>query len=99
MFYSKNKLLCDSCTDVNIAHSKKEHKLVENGDTVLSTNKTNLRNFYNYLHSAALRKGSSEYQQWFAEFFAKYKAIAKALMKQYRAGEITKSEASAGLKR
>lgn len=99
LFYIKNKLLCDTCTATNIAHSKKEHKLIENGDTVLFTNKINLRNLYNYLHSAALRNSSPEHQQWFAEFFAKYKATAKVLMKQYRAEEITKSEALAELKK
>lgn len=99
LFYIKNKLLCDSCMAANITRSKKEHKLFENGDTVLSTNKINLRNLYNYLHSAALRNSAPEHQQWFAEHFAKYKATAKVLMKQYRAEEITKSEALSGLKR
>lgn len=99
LFYIKNKLLCDTCTATNIAHSKKEHKLIENGDTVLSTNKINLRNLYNYLHSAALRNSSPEHQQWFAEHFAKYKATAKVLMKQYRAEEVSKSDALAALKK
>lgn len=99
LFYKKNKLLCDTCTAANIAHSKKEHKLVENGDKVLSTNKINLRNMYNYLHSAALRNSSPEHQQWFAKLFAEYKATAKVLMKQYRDEEVSKSDALAELKK
>lgn len=99
LFYIKNKLLCDSCTAANITRSKKEHKLFENGDKVLSTNKINLRNMYNYLHSAALRNSSPEHQQWFAKLFAEYKATAKVLMKQYRAEEVSKSEALAELKK
>lgn len=95
MISTAENLLCDSCTEANIAHSKKEHKLIENGDTVLSTNKINLRNLYNYLHSAALRNSSPEHHQW----FAKYKATAKILMKPYRAEEITRSEALAELKK
>ena len=98
LFYSRNKLLCDSCTTENISKSKREHKLNENGDTVLSTNKINLRNLYNYLHSAALRDSTPEHQQWFTEHFTKYKAAAKVLMKQYRKNEITKNEALAGMK-
>lgn len=99
LFYKKNKLLCDTCTAANIAHSKKEHKLIENGDKVLSTNKINLRNMYNYLHSAALRNSSPEHQQWFAKLFAEYKATAKVLMKQYRDEEVSKSDALAVLKK
>ena len=99
LFYKKNKLLCDTCTAANIAHSKKEHKLVENSDKVLSTNKINLRNMYNYLHSAALRNSSPEHQQWFAKLFAEYKATAKVLMKQYRDEEVSKSDALAELKK
>ena len=99
LFYKKNKLLCDTCTSANIVRSKKEHKLVENGDKVLSTNKINLRNMYNYLHSAALRNSSPEHQQWFAKLFAEYKATAKVLMKQYRDEEVSKSEALAELKK
>lgn len=93
LFRSRNKLLCDSCAVTNIERSKREHKLNENGDTVLRQNKQNLGILYNYSHSAALRKGSPEHQRWFADFFVRYKAEAKALMKRYKNGEIPKNEA------
>ena len=97
LFYSRNKLLCDSCTTENISKSKREHKLIEKGDTVLRKNKERLGIYYNYSHSAAFRKSSPEHQKWFIDFFTRYKADAKALMKQYRAGEIEKNEALAQL--
>lgn len=80
-----------------ISKSKREHKLIEKGDTVLRNNKERLGIYYNYSHSEAFRKSSPEHQKWFIDFFTRYKADAKALMKQYRAGEIEKNEALAQL--
>ena len=97
LFSSRNKLLCDSCTTASIAHSKKTHRLVENGDTVLRTNKNNLTTYYNYSHSKKYLESSPEKQREFQHFFAQYKAGAKEIIKQYRAAELSRKEASARL--
>lgn len=99
LFNSRNKLLCDKCTAVNISNSKKKHKLKENSDSVLRTNKKQLTQYYNYSHSAALRKSLPEKQWEFRNFFARYKVGAKELMKQYKTGEVGKKEAAAWLKK
>lgn len=99
LFSSRNKLLCDKCTAVNISNSQKKHKLKENSDSVLRTNKKQLTQYYNYSHSAALRKSLPEKQWEFRNFFARYKVGAKELMKQYKTGEVGKKEAAAWLKK
>lgn len=97
LFGSRNKLLCDSCTAASKAKSKKEHRLVENGDTVLRTNKNNLTTYYNYSHSKKYMESSPEKQREFQRFFAQYKAGAKEIIKQYNAAELSRKEASAKL--
>lgn len=97
LFSSRNKLLCDSCTAASIAHSKKEHRLIENGDTILRTNKNNLTTYYNYSHSKKYMESSPEKQREFQRFFSQYKKRAKEIIKQYKAAELSRKEASAKL--
>ena len=97
LFNSRNKLLCDSCTAASIAHSKKEHRLIENGDSVLRANKNNLTTYYNFSHSKKYQESSPEKQREFQRFFAQYKAGAKEIIKQYKAAELSRKEAAAKL--
>ena len=97
LFNSKNKLMCDKCTKASIAHSKKAHRLVENGDSILRKNKNNLTTYYNYSHSKKYLETSPENQREFQRFFAQYKAGAKEIITQYRAAELSRKEASAKL--
>lgn len=97
LFSSKNKLMCDKCTKASIAHSKKAHRLVENGDSILRKNKKNLTTYYNYSHSKKYMESSPEKQREFQRFFAQYKAKAKEILKQYKAAELSRKEASAKL--
>lgn len=94
LFSSRNKLLCDNCTTASIAHSKKAHRLVENGDIILRTNKNNLTTYYNYSHSKKYKNNPPEKQREFQHFFAQYKAGAKEVIKQYKAAELSRKEAS-----
>lgn len=94
LFSSRNKLLCDNCTAASIAHSKKEHKLIENSDTILRTNKNNLTTYYNYSHSKKYMESSPEKQREFQRFFSQYKAGAKEIIKQYKAAELSRKEAA-----
>lgn len=94
LFSSRNKLLCDNCTAASIAHSKKEHKLIENSDTILRTNKNNLTTYYNYSHSKKYKNSSSEKQEAFQKFFARYKSGAKAIIQQYKSADISRKEAA-----
>lgn len=97
LFSSRNKLLCDSCTAASKAKSKKAHRLVENGDSILRKNKRNLTTYYNYSHSKKYAESSPEKQREFQRFFAQYKAGAKEIIKQYKAAELSRKEASAKL--
>lgn len=97
LFSSRNKLLCDKCTKASIAHSKKEHRLIENGDSILRKNKNNLTTYYNFSHSKKFLESSPEKQREFQRFFAQYKAGAKDIIKQYKAAELSRKEASAKL--
>lgn len=94
LFSSRNKLLCDSCTTASKAQSKKEHRLIENGDSVLRANKNNLTTYYNYSHSKKYMESSPEKQREFQRFFAQYKAGAKEIIKQYKAAELSRKEAA-----
>lgn len=94
LFSSRNKLLCDSCTTASKAKSKKEHRLVENGDSILRMNKRNLTTYYNYSHSKKYMESSPEKQREFQRFFAQYKAGAKEIIKQYKAAELSRKEAA-----
>ena len=94
LFSSRNKLLCDNCTTASIAHSKKAHRLVENGDVILRMNKNNLTTYYNYSHSKKYKNSPPEKQREFQHFFAQYKARAKEIIKQYKAAELSRKEAS-----
>lgn len=97
LFSSRNKLLCDKCTKASIANSKKEHRLIENGDSILRKNKNNLTTYYNFSHSKKFLESSPEKQREFQRFFAQYKAGAKDIIKQYKAAELSRKEASAKL--
>ena len=94
LFSSKNKLMCDNCTKASIAHSKKAHRLVENGDSILRKNKNNLTTYYNYSHSKKYEKSSPEKQREFQRLFKQYKERAKEIIRQYKESEITRKTAS-----
>ncbi|MGN0596267.1 MAG: hypothetical protein ACI4J1_02925 [Ruminiclostridium sp.] len=94
LFSSKNNLLCDKCTKASIAHSKKAHRLVENGDSILRKNKRNLTTYYNYSHSKKYMESSPEKQREFQRLFKQYKERAKEIIRQYKESEITRKNAS-----
>lgn len=94
LFSSKNKLLCDKCTKASVAHSKKAHRLVENGDSILRKNKRNLTTYYNYSHSKKYMESSPEKQREFQRLFKQYKERAKEIIRQYKESEITRKNAS-----
>lgn len=94
LFNSKNKLMCDKCTKASIAHSKKAHRLVENGDSILRKNKNNLTTYYNYSHSKKYAESSPEKQREFQRLFKQYKERAKEIIRQYKESDITRKNAS-----
>ena len=92
LFYSKNKMLCDSCYTANRRNAPIEHKKRANSDSVLRSHKSKIQQYYNYSHSVHFKNSSPEQQQAFLDFFADFKAEAKVLLKKYRNGEIKKKE-------
>lgn len=94
LFSSKNKLMCDKCTKASISNSKKAHRLVENGDSILRKNKNNLTTYYNYSHSKKYAESLPEKQREFQRLFKQYKERAKEIVRQYKESEITRKTAS-----
>lgn len=75
-----------------------QNKLIFDGDTVLKNKRKYLNACANHKRSARYLNGTPEYRQLFDDFYEKFKADAKEVVKLYKAGRIDKEEASKRLK-
>lgn len=98
LFYSKNKRYCDNCYFAQRKQSEIQNKMLSDSDDVLKKKRKFLNDCSSHRRSARYKKSTPEYRQHFDEFYERYKAEAKEIVKIYKAGKIDKEEAITRLK-